>query len=69
MSQIISLEIDDETILTDDTCMCPLSIEYFEDLLHEQDSEYSRVTDAHTPVVDEKDNMELITLIHIHGFK
>jgi len=49
--------------------MCPLSIEYFEDLLHEQDSEYSRVTDAHTPVVDEKDNMELITLIHIHGFK
>jgi hypothetical protein len=69
VSRIISLEIDGETILTDDTCMFPLSIEYFEDLFHGQYIVYNRVIDVLTPVVDENDNMELMTLIHIHEFK
>jgi hypothetical protein len=69
VSCIISLEIDGETILTDDTCMFPLSIEYFEDLFHGQYIVYNRVIDGLTPVVDENDNMELMTLIHIHEFK
>jgi CRP-like cAMP-binding protein len=59
VNRITALEASDATRVTDESGMCQLAREYFEELFQGQQSIYSPVISALQPIVTDVDNLEL----------
>jgi hypothetical protein len=69
VNHIIALEAPDTTRVTDESGMCQLAREYFEELFQGQQSIYSPVISALQPVVNDVDNLELTAPFQLVEFK